>query len=110
MVKQCALDRINTILAANSFRTSFGHSLRIGGASSYLAQKMDLEIICLAGRWKSLAYEVYCIISINPAGVATCYMSAEILNSADRHFLRYHHPFWTAFWPKNEPNILFLSM
>jgi hypothetical protein len=59
MVKQAALDRINAILGAWGFGTTFGHSFRIGGASYYLAQKVNPEIIRLAGRWKSLAYEAY---------------------------------------------------
>lgn len=59
MVKDAALDRINSILSAWGWGTAFGHSFRIGGASYYLAQKVDPEIVRLAGRWKSLAYEAY---------------------------------------------------
>ncbi|KAJ7801342.1 hypothetical protein B0H14DRAFT_2386492 [Mycena olivaceomarginata] len=59
MVKDRALDRINAILGTWGFGTAFGHSFRIGGASYYLAQKVSPEIIRLAGRWKSLAYEAY---------------------------------------------------
>ncbi|KZT32410.1 hypothetical protein SISSUDRAFT_1055570, partial [Sistotremastrum suecicum HHB10207 ss-3] len=59
MVKDAALSRINSILMAWGWGTSFGHSFRIGGASFYLAQKVDPEIIRIAGRWKSLAYETY---------------------------------------------------
>lgn len=59
MVKDRAIERINSILSAAGFGTTFGHSFRIGGASFYLAQKVDPEIVRLAGRWKSLAYEVY---------------------------------------------------
>jgi len=59
MVKARALDRINTILVAWGWGTRFGHSFRIGGASFYLARKVDPEIVRLAGRWKSLAYQVY---------------------------------------------------
>ncbi|KAJ7148052.1 hypothetical protein C8R43DRAFT_951117 [Mycena crocata] len=59
MVRQAALNRINAILGAWGFGTAFGHSFRIGGASFYLAQKVNPEIIRLAGRWKSLAYEAY---------------------------------------------------
>ncbi|KAJ7148889.1 hypothetical protein C8R46DRAFT_846682, partial [Mycena filopes] len=59
MVKQAALNRINAILGAWGFGTAFGHSFRIGGASYYLAQKVSPELIRLAGRWKSLAYEAY---------------------------------------------------
>ncbi|KAJ7929796.1 hypothetical protein B0H13DRAFT_2310178 [Mycena leptocephala] len=50
MVKQVALNRINTILSAWGFGTAFGHSFRIGGASYYLVQKVNPEIIQLEGR------------------------------------------------------------
>ncbi|KAF8884477.1 hypothetical protein BD779DRAFT_1536632 [Infundibulicybe gibba] len=59
MVKSKALKRINDILGAWGWGTTFGHSFRIGGASFYLAQKVSPEIVRLAGRWKSLAYETY---------------------------------------------------
>ncbi|KAJ7283379.1 hypothetical protein C8J57DRAFT_1054554 [Mycena rebaudengoi] len=59
MVKQRALDRINAILGAWGWGTAFGHSFRIGGASFYLAQKVNPEVIRMCGRWKSLAYEAY---------------------------------------------------
>jgi hypothetical protein len=59
MVKTKALLRINTILGAWGWGTAFGHSFRIGGASFYLAQGVNPEIVRLAGRWKSLAYEAY---------------------------------------------------
>ena len=59
MVKDKALGRINSILRAWGWGTTFGHSFRIGGASFYLAQKVDPEVVHLAGRWKSLAYEAY---------------------------------------------------
>jgi len=59
MVKQRALERINNITAAWGWGMAFGHSFRIGGASFYLAQKVDPEIVRLAGRWRSLAYETY---------------------------------------------------
>ncbi|KAG1893146.1 uncharacterized protein F5891DRAFT_963429 [Suillus fuscotomentosus] len=59
MVKVRALERINAILMAWGWGTSFRHSFRIGGASFYLAKKVDPEIVRLAGRWKSLAYETY---------------------------------------------------
>lgn len=59
MVKTRALNRINSILSANGWGSLFGHSFRIGGASFYLARKVDPEIVRLAGRWKSLAYQVY---------------------------------------------------
>lgn len=59
MVRVQALERINLILKASGWSTSFGHSFRIGGASFYLAKKIDPKIIRVAGRWKSLAYEAY---------------------------------------------------
>ena len=59
MVKARALDRINSILSAWGWGTAHGHSFRIGGASYYLAKKVDPEIVRIAGRWRSLAYEVY---------------------------------------------------
>lgn len=59
MVKKAAINRINAILNAWGWGTAFGHSFRIGGASFYLSQKVDPEIVRIAGRWKSLAYEAY---------------------------------------------------
>ncbi|KAJ3714807.1 hypothetical protein C8R42DRAFT_543448, partial [Lentinula raphanica] len=59
MVKVRALERINSVISAWGWSTAFGHSFRIGGASHYLAMKIDPEIVRLAGRWKSLAYEAY---------------------------------------------------
>jgi hypothetical protein len=47
------------ILSAWGWGTAFGHSFRIGGASFFLVQGVNPEIVCLAGRWKSLAYEAY---------------------------------------------------
>ena len=59
MVKTTALAYINTILKAHGWGTAFGHSFHIGRASFYLAQKIDPEIIHLAGCWHSFAYEAY---------------------------------------------------
>ncbi|KAG2125015.1 hypothetical protein DEU56DRAFT_744125 [Suillus clintonianus] len=59
MAKARAMERINSILIGWGWGTSFGHSFRIGGASFYLAKKVDPEIVRIAGRWKSLAYETY---------------------------------------------------
>ncbi|KAJ7126511.1 hypothetical protein C8R43DRAFT_897631, partial [Mycena crocata] len=59
MVKSKALQRINAVLGAWGWGTAFGHSFRIGGASFYLAKGVNPEIVRLAGRWKSLAYEAY---------------------------------------------------
>ncbi|KAG2748160.1 hypothetical protein P692DRAFT_201715613, partial [Suillus brevipes Sb2] len=59
MVKTRAIESINSILTAWNWGTTFRHSFRIGGASFYLANKVDPEIVRIAGRWKSLAYETY---------------------------------------------------
>jgi hypothetical protein len=59
MVRNRALHRINTILMAWGWGSSFGHSFRIGGASFFLAKKVNPEIVRIAGRWRSLAYETY---------------------------------------------------
>ncbi|KIJ27561.1 hypothetical protein M422DRAFT_190861 [Sphaerobolus stellatus SS14] len=59
MVKSKALNRINAIFNNNNWGTTFGHSFRIGGASFYLSQGVEAEIVRIAGRWKSLAYETY---------------------------------------------------
>lgn len=59
MAKQAALKRINGIAQQVGLGTTFGHSFRIGGASYFLAKKVNPEIVRLAGRWRSLAYEVY---------------------------------------------------
>jgi hypothetical protein len=57
--REAALKRINTALAAGGWKPMFGHSFRIGGASYYLSQKVSPEIVRIAGRWRSLAYEAY---------------------------------------------------
>ena len=59
MVKTKAINHINAILKSWGWGTTFGHSFRIGGASFYLSQKVDPEIVRIAGRWRSLAYEAY---------------------------------------------------
>ena len=59
MVKTKAINHINAILKSWGWGTTFGHSFRIGGASFYLSQKVDPEIVRIAGRWWSLAYEAY---------------------------------------------------
>ncbi|KIJ35476.1 hypothetical protein M422DRAFT_262252 [Sphaerobolus stellatus SS14] len=59
MVKQTAIKFINGILTEWGWGTSSRHSFRIGGASYFLAQKVDPEIIHIASQWKSLAYETY---------------------------------------------------
>ncbi|KJA18052.1 hypothetical protein HYPSUDRAFT_145592 [Hypholoma sublateritium FD-334 SS-4] len=60
MVRSKALGRINAILQAWGWGTTFGHSPRIGGASFFLAEGKNPEHIRIAGRWKSLAYQVWC--------------------------------------------------
>ena len=59
MVKATALVHINTIIKMHGWGTGFSHSFHIGGASFYLTQKINPEIICLAGHWQSLTYEAY---------------------------------------------------
>lgn len=59
MVKEKALARINSIFLAWGWKSAFGHSFRIGSASFFLAQGKNPEHIRIAGRWKSLAYQVY---------------------------------------------------
>jgi hypothetical protein len=59
MVKTRAINHINAVLKTWGWGTAFGHSFRIGGASFYLSQKVDPEIVRIAGRWRSLAYEAY---------------------------------------------------
>jgi len=59
MIKIRAIENINTILSAWGWGTTFGHSFRIGGASFYLAKKVDPEVVRIAGRWKYLAYKTY---------------------------------------------------
>ena len=59
MVKSKAIGHVNAIIKAWGWGTAFGHSFRISGASYYLSQKVSPEIVRIAGRWRSLAYEVY---------------------------------------------------
>ena len=59
MIKATAIAHINSILKTQGWGTAFGHSFRIGGASFYLSQKVEPEIVRIAGRWRSLAYEAY---------------------------------------------------
>lgn len=59
MVKSKAINHINSVIRAWGWGTTFGHSFWIGGASYYLSQKVDPEIVRIAGRWRSLAYEAY---------------------------------------------------
>ncbi|KAF8519434.1 hypothetical protein JB92DRAFT_3112397 [Gautieria morchelliformis] len=55
MTKARALERVNKILGAWGWGTTFGHSFRIGGASFYLAQGVNPEIGIRAGRIKTPA-------------------------------------------------------
>jgi len=59
LVKKTAMERVNEILERRGWNSTFGHSFRIGGASYFLAQKVDPEVVRIAGRWRSLAYEAY---------------------------------------------------
>jgi hypothetical protein len=59
MVKDAALEKINSIIMLHGWGTMFGHSFRIGGASFYLAQGVNPKVVRIAGRWKSLAYQAY---------------------------------------------------
>lgn len=59
MAKPRLLERVNAILATSGIPRIYGHSFRIGGASFYMANKVDPEIVRLAGRWRSLSYEAY---------------------------------------------------
>jgi hypothetical protein len=59
MIRDTALEKMNSIIMSSGWGTMFGHSFRIGGASFYLAQGVSPEIIRIAGRWKSLAYQAY---------------------------------------------------
>jgi hypothetical protein len=53
------MECINAFISAWGWGNAFGHSFHIGGASFYLAQKVPLVIVQIAGCWKSLAYETY---------------------------------------------------
>ncbi|TFY61177.1 hypothetical protein EVJ58_g4674 [Rhodofomes roseus] len=59
LVRDAALQRINSIFRSDGWGTAFGHSFRIGGAAFFLAQGADPEIVRLQGRWRSMAYQVY---------------------------------------------------
>jgi hypothetical protein len=59
MVKAKAITHINSILKGKGWGTAFGHSFQIGGASFYLSQKVDPEIVHIARHWWPLAYKAY---------------------------------------------------
>lgn len=59
MAKPRFMERVNGILTSNNSDRIFGHSFRIGGASYYMANKIDTEVVRIAGRWRSLAYQTY---------------------------------------------------
>ncbi|KAF5344961.1 hypothetical protein D9757_014577 [Collybiopsis confluens] len=59
LVRKAALSRVNEVLTSAGWGNAFGHSFRIGGASYLLGQGVSPEIVRIAGRWKSLAYELY---------------------------------------------------
>ncbi|KAJ3730323.1 hypothetical protein C8R42DRAFT_649868, partial [Lentinula raphanica] len=76
MVKSRALKRINSILAARGWSTAFGHSFRIGGASHYLAQKVDPEISTAYGTY-IWAFEQIASRHLGPATCATISQSSS---------------------------------
>ena len=53
------MDRINKVPTRAGWSSTSGHSFHIRGASCYLAQKIDPEMVRIVRQWKSLAYEVY---------------------------------------------------
>lgn len=59
MTKPSFLDRVNRILTSHGSERVYGHSFRIGGASYYMAHKMDMEVVKIAGRWQSISYQLY---------------------------------------------------
>ena len=59
ITKKSAMERVNEILEQKGWNSTFGHSFRIGGASYYLAKGVNPDILRVAGRWKSNAFEVY---------------------------------------------------
>jgi len=59
LVKKAAMARVNDVLEQEGWNSTFGHSFRIGGASHFLAQKVEPEVVRIAGRWRLLAYETY---------------------------------------------------
>ncbi|KAF9056877.1 hypothetical protein BDP27DRAFT_1275425 [Rhodocollybia butyracea] len=59
LTRDAALTRINSILRSLGWGNSFGHSFRIGGASYLLGQGVAPEVVRIAGRLRSLAYELY---------------------------------------------------
>ena len=59
LTKGAWLRRVNEVWSARGWGTSFGHSFRIGGASHFLARGANPEVVRMAGRWRSLAFEVY---------------------------------------------------
>jgi len=59
MAKPRIMERINGILDANRVPRTYGRPFRIGGASFYMANKVDPEIVRIAGRWRSIVYKTY---------------------------------------------------
>jgi len=82
MAKDKAIGQINKIIQAWGWGTTFGHSFHIGGASFYLAQKIDPEVVRIAGHWKSLAYETYiCAFEL----VANRHLGNMTISSTPKH-------------------------
>lgn len=53
------MEQVNEVLEHGGWNSTFGHSFHVRGASYYLAQKVDPEMVRIAGRWRSLTYETY---------------------------------------------------
>ena len=59
MVKAKLSTESTKILNSSGWRNTFGHYFRIRGVPFYPPQKVSPEIVRIAGRWRSLAYEAY---------------------------------------------------
>ena len=53
------MERVNEILEQKGWNSTFGHSFRTGRASYCLAKGVNPDILRVAERWKSNAFEVY---------------------------------------------------
>ncbi|KAH8915372.1 hypothetical protein BT69DRAFT_1207801, partial [Atractiella rhizophila] len=64
LTKRAFLDRCKNIWSQDTevsrgIDNVSGHSFRIGGASRLWALKVGIEFIMMAGRWKSISWELY---------------------------------------------------
>lgn len=59
LIQFAALSCINSILSAWGWENAFRHSFCIGGASFFLAEGVNPEVVHITGHWHSLAYETY---------------------------------------------------